>query len=134
MDSSERIYEAWDAALGRKDLDAAMALYADDVRLESPLVRHLTGGETGIVDGRAALRAFVEVVFARTPPLRRRHRSGLLSDGRTLMWEYPRVTPEGDQMDMVEVMEIDDGLIRRHCVYWGWFGVKVLENDGYRPG
>ena len=28
-------------------------------------------------------------------------------------------------------MEIENGLIRRHCVYWGWFGVKVLEGDRY---
>jgi hypothetical protein len=30
-------------------------------------------------------------------------------------------------------MEIRDGLIRRHCVYWGWLGVKTLEEDAYRP-
>jgi hypothetical protein len=30
-------------------------------------------------------------------------------------------------------MELDDdGLIRRHCVYWGWFGVGVLQRDEYR--
>jgi hypothetical protein len=29
-------------------------------------------------------------------------------------------------------MEIDGGLIRRHRVYWGWFGVRVLQTDAYR--
>jgi hypothetical protein len=24
-------------------------------------------------------------------------------------------------------MEIDNGLIKKHRVYWGWFGVRVLE-------
>jgi hypothetical protein len=28
-------------------------------------------------------------------------------------------------------MEIEDGLIRRHRVYWGWFGVKVIEENRY---
>jgi len=28
---------------------------------------------------------------------------------------------------LIEVMEIEDGLIKRHCVYWGWFGMRVLE-------
>ena len=28
--AAERIYHEWDAALGAKDLDAAMALYAPD--------------------------------------------------------------------------------------------------------
>jgi len=27
------------------------------------------------------------------------------------------------------VMEIEDGLIRRHCVYWGWYGVRLLEEN-----
>jgi hypothetical protein len=34
-------------------------------------------------------------------------------------------------MDFVEVMEIEDGLIRHHRVYWGWFGVRVMERDEY---
>jgi hypothetical protein len=50
------------------------------------------------------------------------------------MWEYPRETPEGDQMDFLEVMELnDDGLIQRHRVYWGWRGFDVLERDEYHP-
>jgi hypothetical protein len=34
-------------------------------------------------------------------------------------------------MDFVEVMEVADGLIQRHCVYWGWRGVKVIQDDAY---
>jgi hypothetical protein len=49
-----------------------------------------------------------------------------------LIWEYPRETPNGDQMDFVESMEIENGLIRQHRVYWGWFGVKVIEENRYR--
>jgi len=128
----EKIYRAWDAALGRKDLDAAMALYAPDCTLESPLVRHILGRQQGIVHGRDELRSFVAEVFRRTPPLRQRYRTGYLTDGRKLMWEYPRQTDDGEQMDLVEVMEIADGLIQRHCVYWGWRALKVLEDDAYR--
>jgi hypothetical protein len=30
----------------------------------------------------------------------------------------------GEQMDLVEVMELnDEGLIQHHKVYWGWFGL-----------
>jgi len=42
------------------------------------------------------------------------------------MWEYPRQSPRGDQMDITEVMEIDDGRITSHRVYWGWKGVGML--------
>jgi ketosteroid isomerase-like protein len=126
-----RIYEAWDEALGRKEVDAAISLYAEDATLESPLVRHLVGGERGVIEGRDALAEFLAQVFARTPAVRRRHRRGFLTDGSTLMWEYPRDAPDGEQMDFVEVMQIEDGLIRHHRVYWGWFGVRVMERDEY---
>jgi len=130
--SIERVYTLWDEALGAKDVEAAMVLYAPDTVLESPLVRHLLKSEQGIVQGRDKLRDFIRVVFERTPPVRHRYRSGFFTDGRKLIWEYPRATPDGDQMDFVESMEIEKGLIRRHCVYWGWFGVKVIEEDRYR--
>ena len=81
---------------------AAVALYAEDTRLESPLVRHLLGTERGIVEGRDKLRDFLHIVFERTPPSRRRYRTGFFTDGRRLIWEYPRETPDGDQMDFVE--------------------------------
>jgi hypothetical protein len=134
--TAQGIYEAWDDALGRKDVDAAMSLYAEHVTLESPLVRHILGTESGIIEGRERLRAFVEKVFERTPDVRTRHRRGFFTDGTVLMWEYPRSTPDGEQMDFVESMELEDGLIRRHRVYWGWFGAKILEEDAYRasPG
>jgi len=32
----ERIYRQWDDALGKKDVHAALALYAPDAKLESP--------------------------------------------------------------------------------------------------
>lgn len=131
LEAIQRVYRDWDAALHAKDVDAAVALYAEDVQLESPLVRHLTKAECGVVHGRDNLRAFVRIVFERTPANRGHHRSGFFTDGRKLIWEYPRETPDGEQMDFVESMEIEDGLIKRHLVYWGWYGVKVIEQDRY---
>ena len=123
----EHIFEAWDAALGAKDLDASMALYQPDATLESPLVRQLLGVDEGIVRGRDGLRAFAEKVFALEPPERRRFRVGFLSDGSRVTWEYPRQAGAGEQMDIVEVMEIREGLIQNHRVYWGWYSVRLYE-------
>jgi hypothetical protein len=125
--AAERIYHLWDEALGAKDVEAAIALYAPDCDLESPLVRHLLKSEDGIVAGREKLRAFVQIVFEHQPAVRQRYRKGFFTDGRTLMWEYPRAKPDGEQMDFAEVMEIRNGLIRHHRVYWGWYGFKVLQ-------
>jgi hypothetical protein len=122
----EHVFTAWDEALGAKDLDAAMALYQPDATLESPLVCYLLGTDEGIVRGRENLRRFVEKVFSHLPAKRRRFRGGFLTDGSRLTWEYPRESPDGDQMDIVEMMEIRDGLIAHHRVYWGWLGVGTL--------
>ena len=123
------IFTAWDDALGAKDLDAAMALYRPDATLESPLVCHLLGTEQGVVRGREDLRRFVSKVFDHQPVKRRRYRAGFLTDGSRVVWEYPRQTADGDQMDIVEVMEVRDGLIAAHRVYWGWLGVGMLQRD-----
>ena len=127
-EDAERVYRDWDDALGRKDDEAAIALYAPDYVLESPLVSHLLSSERGVVEGREKLREFVRLVFECTPPVRKRYREGFFTDGRRLIWEYPRAAPNGDQMDFVVSMELnDEGLIRRR-----WFGVRVLQRDEYR--
>ncbi|HEU5387887.1 MAG TPA: nuclear transport factor 2 family protein [Streptosporangiaceae bacterium] len=126
----ERIYAQWDEALGAKDTESAMALYHPDASLESPLVSHLLGTSEGVVRGREALADFVgNHVFPHQPPQRRRFRGPLLTDGNRVTWEYPRLSPDGDQMDIVEVMEVRDGLIAAHRVYWGWLGVGMLQRD-----
>jgi hypothetical protein len=127
LEAARRIYVAWDDALGRKDLDDSMRLYTEDVTLESALVRHVLGTETGIIHGRRDLREFVKILYERPLPQRERYRGELFTDGKTLMWEYPRLTPSGEQIDLVEVMELKDGLIHKHRVYWGWFGVRALQ-------
>ena len=126
-DPITHIFEAWDAALGARDLDASMALYQPDATLESPLVRQLLGTSEGIVRGRENLRAFAARVFASQPPERQRFRMGFLTDGSHLTWEYPRRAGDGEQMDLVEVMEVRDGLIQHHRVYWGWYSVRLYD-------
>jgi hypothetical protein len=110
-----------------------MALYNENATLESPLVRHLLGTEKGVIQGRQNLRAFVANVFANEPPQRRRFRTGFFTDGSCLTWEYPRQSDDGEQMDIVEVMEIRDGLIQHHRVYWGWYSLRLYEELQRRP-
>ncbi len=129
----ERIYHEWDLALSRSDVDALLALYASDAVLESPLVSHLMNKEVGICSGHDELRPFFEMLRERKPPVRQHYRTGYFTDGKKLIWEYPRANPKSEQMDFVEVMEInDEGLIQHHNVYWGRFGVRVLQRDEYR--
>jgi ketosteroid isomerase-like protein len=129
---AERIYRQWDKALSANDLKAALALYAPDATIESPLVSHLFGTNRGICRGKDEVGRFLQIVFERKPALRKHYRTRYFTDGTTLMWEYPRATPDGDQMDFVEVMELREGLIQHHRVYWGWFGLEILKDDQYR--
>jgi hypothetical protein len=129
---AERIYHEWDAALASNDPERLLALYAPDAVLESPLIPHLLGGAQGVCRGHQELRCLFEILARRKPPLRQHHRPGYFTDGRTLVFEYPRAAPGGEQMDFVEVMDIAGGLIQYHKVYWGWRGVQVLQRDEYR--
>jgi ketosteroid isomerase-like protein len=129
----ERMYFAWDAALSRNDAAALLALYAPDAVFESPLVPHLLGTESGVLHGHDELKPLFDKLADRKPAIRQYYRDGYLTDGRRLIWEYPRAAPDGEQMDFVEVMALNQqGLIQRHCVYWGWRGVRILQRDEYR--
>lgn len=132
-----RVHAAWHAAAVARDTERLVALYARDAVLESPLVPAVLDVASGVLCGHAALRAFFDI-GARSRPLAlvRWHRSGrFLTDGvRLLAWEYPRATPAGEQIDLLEMMEIDAGLIARHRIYWGWFGVGRLVERARRQG
>lgn len=124
-DHCARIFEQWHHLARTRDVEGLLKLYAEDAVFESPLVPAILDDATdGVLAGHGAIRRFLEEGTRRRPnELVRWYRTGdYLTDGRTLMWEYPRETPEGEQIDIMEVMEIRDGLIRRHRIYWGWKG------------
>lgn len=131
--NAERIYYAWNQALADNDIEALLALYTPDTIVESPLIPHLLGIDKGICHGQDELRQLLEIVVKRKPEKRQYYREKYFTDGKTLIWEYPRATPQGEQMDFVEVMDLDEnGLIKHHRVYWGWKGFSVIKNDEYK--
>ncbi|MGR3911052.1 nuclear transport factor 2 family protein [Burkholderia sp. SR8] len=128
---AQRIHHDWHAAVVARDLDALISLYADNAILETPLIiAALPDHGSGVLHGKAAISDFFAAGL-RNPDneLGRWYRTALFfSNGRQLVWEYPRATPEGDQVDLVEVMDLRDGLIAHHRVYWGWVGFTALRN------
>jgi ketosteroid isomerase-like protein len=124
------VYEQWHQTVVARDLDGLMALYADDAVLETPLVlATLRDRTTGVLKGKADIGAFFAAGLRKLPgELGRWYRTGtFFSNGRQLSWEYPRDTPQGDQIDLVEVMDIANGRIAHHRVYWGWTGFQSLQ-------
>lgn len=132
----ERIYRDWHERAKELDTEGLLALYAEDAALESPLVPAILDDKSdGILRGHAELRRFFTEGGRRRPDdLVRWYRTGeWLSDGcRLLVFEYPRRAPDGDQVDLVEVMELAGGLIQYHRIYWGWKGCKLLAAAGER--
>ena len=124
----EFIYHEWHERARARDMDALLSLYAEDAILESPLVPAILNIATGVLNGRSEIRRFLEEGIKRRPNhLVRWYRTGsYLCDGNTLVWEYPRETPDGNQLDILEFMEIKARKIHRHRIYWGWFGVNML--------
>jgi len=123
------IHQEWHRAASMRDTPALTQLYADDSILESPLVPVIMEGKKdGVLRGKEEVRRFLEA-GARSRPidLVRWHRSDtFFSEGDTLIWEYPRATPEGDQVEIVEVMQIAGRSIRYHRIYWGWKGCLLI--------
>lgn len=126
----ERIHREWHERARTVDTEGLLALYAEDAIFESPLVPAvLDDKRDGVLRGHSELRHFFTEGAKRRPnDLVRWYRTGKwLTDGRRLLiWEYPRETPDGDQVDLAEVMEIADGKIRHHRVYWGWKGCTLI--------
>jgi hypothetical protein len=122
------IYEQWHELARTRDVDVLINLYTDDAVFESPLVPAILDQESGVLNGRGEILRFLREGTKRRPnDLVRWHRSGqYFTDGKILIWEYPREAPDGDQIDILEVMEVTDAKISRHRIYWGWFGCGVL--------
>jgi len=124
-----RIYEEWHAGVNRHDIPRVLALYGENAILESPAILviypHL---RDGILRGRSEIGTFfTNTLGVLSREFRELYRSDLYrSTGNLLTWENPRKTPAGEQVDLVESMDIEDGLIVHHRVYWGWKGFQAL--------
>ncbi len=84
--------------------------------------------DSGVLRGRAEILAFLQEGTRRCPnELVRWYRTGqYFVAGDTLVWEYPRHTPDGNQVDILELMQIQNSKIQAHRIYWGWFGMQML--------
>ena len=122
------VYEEWHQAIINRDLDRLTDLYGADSTFESPAVYALNGKSDGVLHGPSEIRSFFGIFFRKLDKdVAQWFRSGeFFSNGELLIWEYPRETPCGDQTDLVESMDLEGGLIRRHRVYWGWIGFKAI--------
>lgn len=71
-------------------IQTAPATHTFNAEIESPLIPHLMHVERGICHGHEEIRPFFREVGRRKPSLRKYYRTGYFTDGKKLIWEYPR--------------------------------------------
>jgi hypothetical protein len=65
VEFARRYYEAWNA----RNLDAIVALYAEDIEFSSPYIAALGFSPDGVIHGKPMLRLYVEKALERAPNL-----------------------------------------------------------------
>ena len=123
------IYERWHETVARGAIEETAALYSENATLETPLVLMVSKDMPGgVIVGRDNIKSFFLAALQQYPrELSKWYRTGtFFTNGRQLTWEYPREVPDGEQPDIMEMMDIEDGFIVRHRVYWGWYGLRLL--------
>lgn len=130
-EDADFIYREWDRRTRAGDIEALLDLYVPEAILETPLIPRILDQPSGILIGHDAIRPFFRRGTEKRPnELVRWYRTGhYLFNGHTLTWEYPRQTPAGDQVDLVEVMDLDGPRIAHHRIYWGWFAAPLLSRS-----
>lgn len=116
--SPAALAERWLAAFNRRDLEALLALYADDAVHHSPKLREQRPETEGRVQGKAALRAWWERSFARLPGLHYQ-RIAVTADAERAILEYWRRLPDSPELRVAELFRCASGRIVESFVYHG---------------
>ena len=111
--------DAYLSALARRDLDAILALYAEDATVEDPV-----GSEP--IQGHAALRAFYARALAMT--LQPERQGTVKVSGPEAAFHFTLTMPElARRIDIIEVMRFDDaGKVASMRAFWSRANVERL--------
>ncbi|MBS1569750.1 MAG: nuclear transport factor 2 family protein [Bacteroidetes bacterium] len=114
----QQIAQLWFNAFNAHDLEALLALYADDARHFSPKLQARRPESGGWIKGKDALRAWWSDSFQRLPSLRYEP-TRLIADGTAVFMEYIRHAEGEADLRVGEVLEVGNGLITASRVYHG---------------
>lgn len=116
--SNAELGRAWLRAFNARELDALIALYADDCTHTSPKLRVQRPESGGAIRGKAALRAWWADAFARLPGLRYEELTVTADDARVIL-EYVRHAPGDAAYPVAEAFDVVAGRIVASRVYHG---------------
>ena len=112
------IGQEWMRAFNARDLDALLALYAEDAVHTSPKLRERQPETGGLIRGRTALREWWADSFRRLPGLRY-DSMALTADAERVWFEYRRVLSGQPDSIVAEVLIVREGRIVESRVYHG---------------
>src|SRR4051812_45713979 len=115
---NERIGRAWMDAFNAHDVDALVALYAEDATHTSPKIRALHPDTGGKLRGREALSAWWRDSNARIPGLRY-ELTALTANAERVIVEYVRHATGQPPMPVAEAFDIRNGKIVASRVFHG---------------
>ncbi|MDB4965402.1 MAG: hypothetical protein JWN44_1091 [Myxococcales bacterium] len=116
--TSLELARAWLEAFNAHDVDALVALYADDATHTSPKIRALHPDGGGKLAGKAALADWWREANRRLPGLRYEPTAIVADDARAII-EYVRHAPGEPPMPVAEAFDVRDGRIVASRVYHG---------------
>jgi ketosteroid isomerase-like protein len=118
MSKPLEIARAWLQAFNAHDVDALVALYAEDATHTSPKIRALHPETGGRLRGRAALADWWRDANHRLPGLRYQE-IAIVADESHAIIEYLRHSPGEPPMPVAEAFEVREGKIVASRVYHG---------------
>lgn len=116
--ANKQIALRWFAAFNAHDLEALLALYADDARHFSPKLKVRQPETKGLITGKNALCTWWGDAFDRLPTLQY-EMVKLTADDEQVFMEYVRHVQGEEDLNVGEVLEIRAGLIVASRVYHG---------------
>ena len=118
VEITRRLAERWLEAFNAHDVEALVALYAEDATHTSPKIRTLHPDTGGKLQGRAELAAWWKDSNTRLPGLRYELAGITASDDRVFI-EYIRHAPGQEPSPVAEVFDVRNGRICASRVYHG---------------
>jgi limonene-1,2-epoxide hydrolase len=116
--ASATLARAWLDAFNAHDVDALVALYAEDCTHTSPKIRALHPDTGGKLVGKPALDRWWRDANARLPGLRYQA-TAIVADRQRVIIEYLRHAPGEPAMPVAESFDVVDGRIVASRVYHG---------------
>lgn len=116
--ANEQLGRQWLDAFNRHDVEALIALYADDCAHTSPKIRTLHPETGGKLLGKPALKKWWEDAMKRLPGLRY-EAFAVTADGQRVFLEYTRHAPNEAPYPVAEVFDVRAGKISASRVYHG---------------